>query len=179
MRRALFAAGLVLATLVAVALLRSAGFESKQLAVEPTKVVAVDTAAVADRLAAAIRFRTVSHTDRSRIDENEFQRFHRHLRNTYPALHAVLKRERIAGQSLLYTWPGRQSDRPPILLLAHQDVVPVEAGTEKDWEHPPFAGRVAEGFVWGRGTMDDKGNLVRILEQWRPWSPRDSNPNAR
>jgi len=47
---------------------------------------------------------------------------------------------------------------------AAQDVVPVAPGTEKDWQHPPFDGVVADGFVWGRGSWDDKGNLYSILE---------------
>lgn len=164
MGRALLTVGLALAALVLVALVRAADFQSKQLVVTPTADSAVDAAAVADRLAAAIRFRTVSHTDRSQIDEAEFERFHRHLQRTYPALHAALELEPIAGQSLLYTWRGRRSERRPVLLLAHQDVVPVEKGTEKDWQQPPFAGRVARGFVWGRGAMDNKGSLVCILE---------------
>ena len=52
----------------------------------------------------------------------------------------------------------------PIILMAHQDVVPVTEGTEKDWKYPPFAGQVADGAVWGRGTIDDKGSLVALFE---------------
>ncbi len=44
----------------------------------------------------------------------------------------------------------------PSLLMAHQDVVPVDASTEHLWEHPPFGGVVADGYLWGRGTLDDK-----------------------
>ena len=42
---------------------------------------------------------------------------------------------------------------PPLLLMAHLDVVPARA---EDWTHPPFAGQVAEGYVWGRGAVDTK-----------------------
>src|SRR3970040_2244536 len=52
----------------------------------------------------------------------------------------------------------------PILLMGHLDVVPVEPGTESRWKHPPFAGTVADGFVWGRGTLDDKASVTAILE---------------
>src|SRR5262249_43558959 len=52
----------------------------------------------------------------------------------------------------------------PIGLLAHQDVVPVAPGTDKDWQHPPYEGIVADGFIWGRGSWDDKGNLYSMLE---------------
>jgi carboxypeptidase PM20D1 len=48
--------------------------------------------------------------------------------------------------------------------MAHQDVVPVSPGTESKWEVPPFAGEVKDGFVWGRGAWDDKGNLIAQME---------------
>jgi len=47
---------------------------------------------------------------------------------------------------------GDGSERP-LLLLSHLDVVPVEP---ERWTHPPFAGEVADGFVWGRGAIDSK-----------------------
>jgi carboxypeptidase PM20D1 len=82
----------------------------------------------------------------------------------YPALHAALERESIAGHSLLYRWRG-SGEEPPTVLMAHYDVV---AATVEGWEHPPFAaelvGSGADRVVWGRGTLDDKGSLVGILE---------------
>ena len=48
--------------------------------------------------------------------------------------------------------------------MAHQDVVPVAPGTEGDWEVAPFSGAQKDGFVWGRGAWDDKGNLMSIME---------------
>jgi len=51
-----------------------------------------------------------------------------------------------------------------LLLMAHMDVVPVEAATESSWHQPPFSGRVAEGFIWGRGAMDDKASVMGLLE---------------
>ncbi len=47
---------------------------------------------------------------------------------------------------------GDGSERP-LLLLSHLDVVPAEPAK---WTHPPFAGKVAEGHVWGRGAVDSK-----------------------
>jgi carboxypeptidase PM20D1 len=59
---------------------------------------------------------------------------------------------------------GRQDPKaPPIALLAHQDVVPIAPGTEGDWQVPPFSGEVKDGFIWGRGSWDDKGNLFSML----------------
>ena len=163
-RRALLVAAAALAAVVLVLLLRGARFASKQLAVAPALPVEVDASGLAQRLAGGLRIPTVSSSDRSRVDASAFRRFHRYLRDSYPALHEVLERERVSDASLLYTWRGRRDDLRPVLLLAHQDVVPVEAGTEGDWTQLPFGGRVADGYVWGRGAMDDKGSLFCILE---------------
>jgi carboxypeptidase PM20D1 len=87
-----------------------------------------------------------------------------------------MRREVVAEYSLLYTWSGSDPSRPPILLLAHQDVVPVEAGTEKDWEAPPFAGEVRDGYVYGRGATDDKGYLVAVMEAMETLLARGFEP---
>ena len=71
---------------------------------------------------------------------------------------------RIADYSLLYEWRGRNPDLNPIFITAHYDVVPVLLGTEADWEQDPFGGAIADGYVWGRGALDDKGPLITILE---------------
>ena len=52
----------------------------------------------------------------------------------------------------------------PALVMAHQDVVPVEPGTEKLWKQPPFDGKVVDGRIYGRGTLDDKSSLTAILD---------------
>ena len=87
-----------------------------------------------------------------------------HIEKSFPAFHAAAKREIVANYSLLYTWEGSDPKAPPIALLAHQDVVPVAPGTEKDWQQPPYDGVIADGFIWGRGSWDDKGNLYSMLE---------------
>lgn len=66
--------------------------------------------------------------------------------------------------TLVFHWPGRNSAAAPILLLAHQDVVPVDRGTEMDWTYPAFAGVRADGYIWGRGALDDKASMMVILE---------------
>jgi len=130
---------------------------------EPPRPLAIAPGAV-ERLAGAVRFPTVSHADRARIDRATFLAFHRYLADAFPRVHATLARETVNELSLLYTWPGTDPAAPPVLLLAHLDVVPVEPGTETRWSRPPFAGAVADGFVWGRGTIDDKGSVTAILE---------------
>jgi carboxypeptidase PM20D1 len=50
------------------------------------------------------------------------------------------------------------------MLMAHMDVVPVEEETLDSWQHPPFEGRIADGYVWGRGALDDKLGVMGVLE---------------
>src|SRR6266699_6868528 len=150
--------------LAAVALERTFTFRSRQPQVTPVAAEPLDTAALAQRLAGALRFRTVSYQDSSQFDAREFDGFHRYLRATFPGLHAALKLEKVNGYGLLYEWTGSDTNLPPIVLLAHQDVVPVELGTESRWTEPPFEGRIAGGYVWGRGALNDKGSLVGMLE---------------
>jgi carboxypeptidase PM20D1 len=121
-------------------------------------------ASPAERLGEAVRFQTVSFQDKSQIDYAEFERFHEFLRATYPRVFGELDVEVINGYSLLIRWPGSGIALPPILFTAHMDVVPIEPGTEQDWQHPPFAGVVADGRIYGRGTLDDKLGLLGILE---------------
>ncbi len=70
----------------------------------------------------------------------------------------------INDHALLYTWPGSDPSLAPALLIGHLDVVPVVPGTEDRWTHAPFAGVIDEGFIWGRGALDDKVNVIGTLE---------------
>jgi len=155
--------GLVL-LLVAVLLVNTWRQGSRQLAVEPLPRLAVDEAGAAASLAAAVRARTISGLpDASGLDA-EFERLQAHLRERYPRLHADLQREVVGAHSLLFTWAGSDPSAKPIGLMAHQDVVPIAPDTEGAWQQPPFSGAIEGGYVWGRGTWDDKGNLVAQME---------------
>lgn len=137
---------------------------SRQLQVAPAPSVAVDEAAVADKLAGALRLRTVSSLDDPALNAQEFRKLHAYLEQRFPKLHATLQREVVGGLSLLYTWQGSDPNAKPVALMAHQDVVPIEPGTESRWQAAPFAGEIRDGYVWGRGAWDDKGNLVAQMQ---------------
>ncbi|GAA3629232.1 M20 family peptidase [Microbacterium awajiense] len=117
-----------------------------------------------DRFRELLRIPTVSHADESLIDHDSFDRFHQALERLYPLIHDRLDREVVARHSLLYRWSGRGSGAP-VVLMAHQDVVPV---VEAEWQHPPFeaitTGEGDDTVVHARGAIDDKGSLVAILE---------------
>jgi carboxypeptidase PM20D1 len=162
-RTALAAALVGLCVLAAVVAVRTARFTPTAAPVDAPRPLAIAPGAV-ERLAGAIRIPTVSYDDPARMDRAVFLALHRYLAATYPRVHATLARETVSELSLLYTWPGTDPALPPAVLLAHLDVVPAEPGTTAGWTHPPFDGAVANGFVWGRGTLDDKGSVLAILE---------------
>lgn len=122
-----------------------------------------DTNLAAQHLAESIRFQTVSNQDPGQNQPGEWDKLHGWLAATYPKAHAAMQREML-GKTLVYTWPGSDPAAQPVIVMAHQDVVPVTPGTEKDWKYQPFAGTIAEGAVWGRGAIDDKGSLVALFE---------------
>ncbi len=155
-----FLAALLL-ILLAITAIRTAAFKSKQLNVDSKAVYHVDIDAAAGRLAGAVQCPTVSSFDESQVDFEQLARFREYLSGSFPLVHSSLDRQIINKHGLLYTWKGSDPAKKPILLLAHQDVVPV---TEEGWTHAPFSGAIADGHIWGRGTLDDKGSLLGMLE---------------
>ncbi len=150
--------------LAAVLLARAVAFRSRRYEVEPEQGVEIDVQRAAEKLSGAVRIATITASDPDKADRAPFEQFIRYLEEAFPSAHAVLEREIVNDYSLLYRWKGRDEGIKPVLLMAHIDVVPVEEGTEQDWQHPPFSGALADGFVWGRGTMDIKNQVVLILE---------------
>ena len=160
--------GGALVLLAGVVAVRTATFKAPAAAdlsaVTLAPLVRVDRALAAQHLSEAIQIQTVSHQDKADDQPAEWDRLHAWLRAAYPATHAAMSREVVAGHTLIYTWKGSDPSLAPIVLMAHQDVVPVTPGTEADWKHPPFEGVIAEDAVWGRGAVDDKGSLVTLFE---------------
>lgn len=156
------AVGVGILALVAVLAVNTARFSADETPEGPPIAVADDPAAVA-RLAEAIRIPTISK-QAGVVDGPAFQQLHAFLAASFPRVHAQCAPELVAGHSLLFTCQGSDAALKPVLLAAHQDVVPVDPGSESKWEQPPFAGTVAGGFIWGRGALDDKQSMMAILE---------------
>lgn len=64
----------------------------------------------------------------------------------------------MANYSHLFWVRGSQPALAPYLLLAHIDVVP--AALSDGWDVPPFSAEEMDGFIYGRGTIDDKSSLM-------------------
>lgn len=114
-----------------------------------------------ERLSGAIQFKTVSYSDYEKIDYREFDAFLRYLDQSYPRVFAALEVERVDKYNLVLRYPGK-TQKKPYLFIAHYDVVP--AAEEEGWPYPPFSGAVEEEKIWGRGSFDDKGSLIALLE---------------
>jgi carboxypeptidase PM20D1 len=124
--------------------------------------VAVDVAPAARRLSQAVQLETWWSAQTPH--DAAFEALHRLLQDSFPLAHATLQRQSFGRHALLYTWRGSDPGARPLALLAHQDVVPIAPGTLGDWQQPPFSGAIRDGFVWGRGAWDDKGNLMAMME---------------
>jgi carboxypeptidase PM20D1 len=145
----------------AIVVMRTALFQHSQRAVEKIEGIPVDAGEVAKHLAAAIRCRTVPLDDAGAPDPEAFRQLHSMLQATYPKVHEALECETVNGHSLLYTWQGSRPELAPVMLMAHQDVVSADP---EGWTHPPFAGVIADGLIWGRGALDIKNQLIGIME---------------
>jgi len=146
--------------LAAVVLVRTGRFVSRQAAPPSPAPLAIDSAGAIERLAQAIRIPTVSEDDPGRQNAGRLLALRTLLDSAFPRVHAGLRREVING-SLLYTWVGGDAKLAPLLLAAHMDVVPADSSK---WSHPPFSGARADGYLWGRGSLDDKVGVVGLLE---------------
>ncbi|MGO3832393.1 MAG: M20/M25/M40 family metallo-hydrolase [Microbacteriaceae bacterium] len=116
---------------------------------------------IADRLSAMIQLPTVS-AERETRGLEPFEAFEALIAELYPLVHEKLSREKITDLGLLYFWQGSDESLDPAVLMAHYDVVPVDEND--DWTYPPFEGRITDGWVYGRGALDDKGPLVVVLD---------------
>jgi len=153
----------LLLALVSIVLFNTFTFTSSQ-----TEVTAIPAPPVTDsslqHFTKALTYKTISYGNPALFDSSAFLGFRIFLEQTYPLVHQHMQREILSGYSLLYTWKGKDDSKKPIVIMAHQDVVPVEEATRNMWTYDPFSGTVKDGFVWGRGTTDDKINLIAQFE---------------
>ena len=118
----------------------------------------------AQHLSGMVRFATLSNVDENKTDYQTFYKLHDYLEKTYPRIHEVFQKKVIGKASLLYKWTSRNPapGKKPVMLIAHQDVVP-----ENDpalWKYPPYSGTIVGTEVWGRGSNDCKGTMLCELE---------------
>lgn len=108
------------------------------------------------RLQKMIRCRTVSKQDS--YDDAEFSALRAVMEELFPLIHRNAELMRFSQDCWIYKLKGTDESRN-IMLMSHHDVVDAGDG----WTYPPFSGEIAEGRIWGRGTVDTKTPLFAIF----------------
>jgi carboxypeptidase PM20D1 len=106
---------------------------------------------VLTRLSAALKIPSISRP--FQVDTAALDALHKLIDSSYTNVGRTLRRTRVNRYSLLYRWEGKNTNLNPILIMAHQDVVPVSEETLNRWTYPPFSGAIADGYVWGVGRQ--------------------------
>ncbi len=146
-------------------IMKAAALKPEESKITPVhEEIEIDGDRAVKSLSEAIQCKSISRPNPDDVDWAEFKKLEEHIVKAYPLVHKHLTKEVIADHSFLYTWKGEDENLLPLALLSHMDVVPVMPGTEEDWEQEAFSGHVDDEFVWGRGTLDMKNQLVCVLE---------------
>ena len=109
-----------------------------------------------------VQIPSLSSTDDAHTDWAPFEKIHAFLKETYPMIHSRMERIPIGHASLLFHLKSPHPKKAPLLLMAHQDVVP--PGNLSQWTYDPFSGEIADGCLWGRGSNDCKSLLIAECE---------------
>lgn len=116
----------------------------------------MDSMYYAEGLARMVRCMTISEKGKSASPA--FYEMKAVMMALFPSVFSTLEYFDFSG-SMMLKWKGRDSLNP-VMLMAHQDVV----GAGDGWSHDPFGGEIADGRVWGRGSLDTKCSLFAIFQ---------------
>ncbi|MEM9280009.1 MAG: M20/M25/M40 family metallo-hydrolase [Pseudomonadota bacterium] len=151
--------GLALGLLLALLVVNTLRLSPEPDAISEVTLPKVDADEIAQILSEAIQFRTISHPLGEPGRPADYADFLSWVGTTFPHATAAMDRTVVSGFTPIYHWKGSNPDAGAILISGHYDVVPIEG----EWSRDPWAGEIAEGFVWGRGTLDMKGAVVTLL----------------
>jgi carboxypeptidase PM20D1 len=154
--------GTLLIILVAIVLVKTwtnaPGAHQKSTILEPLTKEAIA------HMSQAIQIKTETPNDAYEFDTATFFAYRKFLEKSYPLVHKNLPRTIIDSFNYVYEWKGTDTSILPMVLMAHYDVVPVEASAVKLWHAVPYGGEIKDGYIWGRGVLDDKSSMISILE---------------
>ncbi len=164
---------IALIIIIAILILNTVNYASKQTQYDQVEKIAVPEAAVS-RLAQVVQFPTVSFENS--IDTAAFIDINKFIVANYPMVDSLMEPVQINEFSTIFKLRGRNVDLKPILLMGHLDVVPVDEASMEKWTVPPFSGEQKDGYIWGRGTMDDKITCFGLLESMEMLLQKDFVP---
>ena len=165
-----------LALLLSVIFIRAYMHQPDIHATNGERSLVIDERKAIENLSSSIQFETISHPDYEKFDYDEFQRFLSWLEEEYFQIFKNLEKKYL-GETLLLKWKGEDPSLDPILLTGHYDVVPVRDDANSIWKENPFAGKIDDDYVWGRGALDDKSGVIAILEAVDYLLTQDFVPN--
>lgn len=110
-----------------------------------------------EKLSKMIQIDTVSEVGKLNLEK--FEKFQSVLKELFPLVFEKCRINTFEG-SLLICLKAKEKKGDPIILMSHQDVVEATGV----WTHPPFSGKIIDGKIWGRGTVDTKGALFCIFQ---------------
>ena len=151
----------LLIIVIGVGAVKTLRLTSRQIISDAVTPIPIDDSAVA-RFSEFIKIPTFSKE--GELDSLTFKKLATLLKRNYPLTDSLLESIPAPPLSLIYKWPGRNSELLPVLLLGHTDIVTISEKTKKDWQFPPLSGAVQDGFILGRGTLDDKIAVIAAFE---------------
>ena len=151
--------GAALLAVLAVIIIRTLRFRPHEQIKPLENEESVEREKVVTNLQTLVRYKTVSYRDHSLEDDEEFEGMIKKLPELYPNVYEKCTLTRLPDRALLYHWRGK-GDGEPAVLMAHYDVVPVNADA---WEKPPFEAILENDVIWGRGTLDTKVTFGSVL----------------
>jgi len=138
------------------------------------------------RLSGGLKIPSVSSGEMGKFDYSTFDTIKEYLKISYPLIYEYAEYTEVNKYGLVFKLKGSNPSLDPILFLSHTDVVPPGeadvkdksenvfrpddrplppvSGVAKDWDFGPFSGAVANGRIYGRGSIDMKGMLFSLME---------------
>ena len=156
---AIIAIAALLIIFIATIIIRTLAFTPKDTIEVSQEAVDFDRERAISNLAELIKFKTISYSDHSLEDDEEFAKLIAALPTLYPRVFDVCTFFMFPDRGLLFKWEGKKHDSPAV-MMAHYDVVPVN---EEMWDKPAFEAIIEDGVMWGRGTLDTKVTFNAIL----------------
>lgn len=146
--------------LLLVLIIKAASFKPKKSSSTKKNEFSADKEKIAQHFSSFLKCQTVSIENPDSADSPEHEKFIKLIMELYPKVFAKCEFERVLKFGLVLKFKGK-SDKNPVCIMSHYDVVPV---TKENWSCDPFGGLIKDGFVWGRGAIDNKATLLCSME---------------